>query len=1189
MYRLIADDSNNKKRPPNPRTNANAFEVLTFSWILNLFKVGLKRDLEENDLYSPLNDHLASLLGNELEEKWNLEINNKYRNPSLLRALIKVFGPKYMFYGFLQFTNEMIKMSQPLLIGELLEFFNTGGSEEIDLVHACTCTSGLVLSMLITTCLRPLYNLEYLQCGMMMRVASRSTIYRKALRLTALEEKTAGQIINLISNDVNRFDSGIVYYHVLWIGPLQTILVTYFLWQEIGLCSLFGVATYLLFIPLQGFLGKKISELRLKTAIKTDERVRLMNEIILGIRVIKMYTWEKPFANLIKYARKKEIQQIRGSAYIRAILLSFVVIQIRFQIFISILAYILLGHYMNIKKLFVIISFYNLLIMTMGNLFCQATTKMAELLVSIKRIQNFLLLEDKDGQLKNTTKKDVGLKNGTEDLSNFSIAISKATAKWKNNQLRNTLENIDLTVKSGQLVAIIGPVGAGKSSLIQAIIRELPLIKGQISVSGVISYASQEPWLFTGSIQQNIIFNSPMDKDRYKQVVNVCALQSDFEQFPYSDKTIVGERGINLSGGQKARINLARAIYKKADIYLLDDPLSAVDSKVSRHLFEKCIKDYLKQKTCILITHQIQYLANVDQIVLMENANILAKGCYQELKTSGFNFVKLIGSTEDTIDESHTTATKSNSNTFPLLIIQDSKKNCIYENPREDLSKPNEESEICTTGHVSKNVYKSYFSASGNNLRVFLCFFLYFLVQVLTTGGDYWLSYWITQEETLFYNTDTLSTNDTTNDNPRINYISDTYLPLINNRQNCILIYAVLKIMMLIAVLISSAVFVSMCTNSSVNLHDKMYNAVTRATMAFFNSNSSGTILNRFSKDIGDIDDVLSSVLLDCIKMSMLLLGIIFVVGLANIYLMIPTFFIGLIFYYIRRIYLPTARRVKRLEGVTRSPVFSHMNESLQGLITIRAYKAEDMLFREFDKHQDLHSSAWYSFISTNQAFGLWLDTVCYFYICIVIFSFLIIGNDINGGLVGLAITQSIQLASMVQWTIKQSAILENQMTSVERILEYTNSPQEVTLQLHTTKEPPNEWPVSGKIVFKNFNLRYNPNTPYILKNLNIQIEPMEKVGIVGRTGAGKSSFIGALFRLALNEGSIFIDDIEINEIDLHILRSKISIIPQEPILFSGTIRKNIDPFDEFSDHDLWKALSEYKNIKFLVCIRMHK
>ncbi|XP_060850029.1 probable multidrug resistance-associated protein lethal(2)03659 isoform X2 [Rhopalosiphum padi] len=932
-----------------------------------------------------------------------------------------------------------------------------------------------------------------------------------------------------------------------------------------------------------------------------------MNEIISGIQVIKMYTWEKPFANFVEYARRKEIHEIKGSSYCRAVMLSFTSFHTRVALVCSIFSYVLLGNYISAQQVFVITSYYNLLRTTMTGFFPLGIAIVAEMFISIKRLQTFLLYDEKNDQtvyLSTSDKTNVNSNrkiiytndnltpinkicndNETTQLNNIGVVVNNATAKWSDTQTENSLENINLTVIPGRLVGVIGPVGAGKSSLLQAILQELPLSEGKITVNGVVSYASQEPWLFAGSVQQNILFGSKMDNERYKKVIQVCALKTDLKQFPYGDKTIVGERGVSLSGGQRARINLARAVYKQADIYLLDDPLSAVDTHVGRHLFRKCIKGYLRDKTCILITHQIQYLSSVDQIILMDKGNVLTEGSYDELQKSNLDFIKMLGSPVGTTIESYNENIKNNISSnnrrigYSRQVSINSVASSIEDTQfNEFQEQPVEISENRTSGSVSKSVYSSYLFAGGSDCKILFFFIICIFTQVLASGGDFWMTYWVNLEEHVFYRIKTVTAYDTkTTDDP-----STTLLWWSISRKTCFVVFIILTLFMIAAIIIRSITFVSVCMKSSTILHNKMFSAITRATMYFFNTNSSGRILNRFSKDMGAIDEMLPATLMDCIQIGLVLIAIVIVIGIINFYLMIPTFIVAIIFYKLRIFYLSTSRSIKRLEGVTRSPVFSHLNASLQGLTTIRAYGAEQILSDEFDNHQDLHSSAWYIFICSSRAFGLWLDIVCFIFIVIVTFSFLIIGNTIYGGNVGLAITQAISLAGMFQWGMRQSAEVENQMTSVERVLEYTNAPQEDILKSPLEKKPPTEWPMNGKIIFKNFYLRYSTDSPFVVKNLSINIEPMEKVGIVGRTGAGKSSLIGALFRLAINEGNIIIDDIEIHDLGLHDLRSKLSIIPQEPILFSGTMRTNLDPFNEYPDHILWNALDEVE-LRYIV------
>ncbi|CAH1736108.1 unnamed protein product [Aphis gossypii] len=1194
------------ERPPNPRCNANFFEIITHSWISKLLKIGRLRDLNETDLYTTLDDQKSSPLGDKLEKIWRSELaksSSMNRNPNLLRALIRMFGAKFILYGFLFCIIEIIfNLSQPILIGELLEYFNHNHSKNIDIKYAYLYSSGLICSILMSTILIFYTYEEIMNEIMKVKVACCSLIFRKTLCLShkTFGETAVGQVINLISNDVNRFDCAI-NLHYLWIGPLQIIIGIYFLWQEIGVSLLIGVATFFFFIPLQSWMGKIISKFRLQTAKKTDERIRLMNEIISGIQVIKMYTWEKPFVNLIKYTRKIEVEQIKGATFIKFIWISFKVIQSRFQIFISILIYVLLGNKISFQKVYVLICFFNLLHMSMAVKFSISLLGIGELIVSIKRIQHYLLLEEKDHQIQNShlkydnsVEQNIGqssivddytanncndIEDKKESVNSNSIVILNTSAKWTDVQTNNTLENINLTVNSGQLVAVIGPVGAGKSSLIQAILRELPVFKGKISVDGVLSYASQEPWIFSGTIQQNILFGSPMDEERFKEVIDVCALKSDLEHFPLGDETIVGERGTTLSGGQKARINLARAVYKKADIYLLDDPLSAVDVKVGNHLFEKCIRNYLKKKACILITHQVHHLSEVDHIVLMDNGKIIIEGSYQYIQASNLDFAKVLGPLNGTTIENKIETNIMNNNDVELRLDSSqtgSNENILSSKFKESTQKPNTKLPYEFGKYKSKNVLISYISSSESSYNVFFGFFMCILILGLTVGGEFWLSYWVNQE--LFYN----PTNTFNNSLSETHDPSNLLLWFNNNNEFYVIIYTFFMVSLIISVIIRSAIFVQITMKASINLHNRMFNSIVGTTMSFFNINSSGFIMNRFSKDLGAVDDILPDIFLDTLQIFMFIFGTVIIVGFTNIYLLIPTVIIGIMVYKVRDYYFYTSQNIKRLEASTRSPVLAHMNASLQGLTTIRAFGAEQILSQEFDRHQDLHSSASHLYSCLNQGFGFWIDIVCLLYLCIIIFSLLIADNNIYGGSVGLVLTQVMCLLGRIQWGVRQSSILLCQLTSVERVIEYTNLPQEDTLHSIEVKNPPKEWPYSGKIVFKDFNLRYSLNSPYVLKDLNIEIRSMEKIGIVGRTGAGKSSFIGALFRLALNEGKIIIDGVDIHELMLKDLRSKLSIIPQEPVLFSGTMRTNLDPFDEYPDHDLWNALDEVELKNFV-------
>nr|CAD7200150.1 unnamed protein product [Timema douglasi] len=986
----------------------------------------------------------------------------------------------------------------------------------------------------------------------------------------------------------------------------------------------------------------------------------------------------------------------------------------RISIFLSILAYVLLGNNITAEKVFVLTSYYNILRQTMTVFFPQGITQVAEARVSVQRLQKFLLYEETQIQRPISSATDKSDKNNgvshkkrTDKVSDVAekvsekssllekhdssaggesypggevgIRVVEATARWLPDSAEPTLDKISLTVHPGRLLAVIGPVGSGKSillyehswskdftlivgwiaeievrisvrrtedgfchvvfylpsmqmqsSLLQMMLKELPLSNGKLSVNGKISYASQEPWLFAGSVRQNILFGQPYVRERYSQVVRVCALKRDFQLLPYGDRTIVGERGVSLSGGQRARINLARAVYMEADIYLLDDPLSAVDTHVGKHLFEDCISNFLRDKACLLVTHQLQYLKQVDHIVILNYGKIEAEGTYYELQATGLNFAKLL-------EEDHE---KEEELKDPVLHpLEPLLKQISFGSPVcmslqsassiDDRSKvvPVEVAEEKTTGRVGGDVYAAYLRAGGNCCIVFFLFSMCFLAQFLASCGDYWITKWTNLEELRYKSlldtnstvlTDIVNTTTTTTTTNSTFPEPDSDL----STEWCIYVYAAITVATIVISLGRSFLFFNVCMKASQRLHNAMFDSITRATMWFFNNNPSGRILNRFSKDMGSIDEMLPQSMIDCLQLrsierdfrgdtiqlpqkgepasgwkQLLLLmitktihiglsmvAIITVVAIVNPWLLLPTFVVGVIFYMLRVVFLATSRSVKRLEGVTRSPVFSHLNASIQGLTTIRAFGAQEILEKEFDNHQDSrypmstkrslpHSpgiGAKRIFSDHNDLLQYNKKTATFFY-----GQRLPQSTDEFGGNVGLAITQAIGLTGMCQWGMRQSAELENQMTSVERILEYTRIEREPALESPPDKKPPKEWPQNGTVKFQNLFLKYNKDEGPVLKNLNFHIESKQKVGIVGRTGAGKSSLISALFRLAPLEGKVWIDGIDTSSIGLHDLRSKISIIPQEPVLFSGTMRKNLDPFDEYSDEVLWQSLEE--------------
>ncbi|KAH8413305.1 hypothetical protein KR009_009960 [Drosophila setifemur] len=1159
------------KLPPNPRESAGILSSLMFCFALPILFKGRKQTLQPTDLYNALEEHRAQALGDEFFGAWEDEVarcrrkGDPQRKPSILRVIARVFGGQLLVSGLLLAVLELgTRATVPLLLAGLISEFRAhgNGGTYAAQVYAVLLIACSLASVLLT---HP-YMMGMMHLAMKMRVAVSCAIYRKAIRLsrTAMGDTTIGQVVNLLSNDLNRFDRALIHFHFLWLGPLELLIVAYFLYDQIGVASFYGISILVLYLPLQTYLSRLTSKLRMQTALRTDQRVRMMNEIISGIQVIKMYTWERPFGRLIEQLRRSEMSSIRQVNLLRGVLLSFEITLARIAIFVSLLGFVLMGGELMAERAFCVTAFYNILRRTVSKFFPAGMSQLAELLVSLRRIKDFMI-RDEFTQAIDLSQESVGEKPAEQQLllgekekqlepirngkiPDVLVGIEGLRARWSHDHQEPVLDNINMSLRRGQLVAVIGPVGAGKSSLVQAILGELVPEAGSVQVHGRYSFASQEPWLFNASVRDNILFGLPMDKQRYRTVLKKCALDRDLELLQ-GDGTYVGERGASLSGGQRARISLARAVYRKSDVYLLDDPLSAVDTHVGRHLFDECMRGFLHDKLVVLVTHQLQFLEHADLIVIMDKGKILASGTYEEMLNSGQDFAQLLAeSTQNSGEEeaeeksqaySRQSSTQSTASATSLESLEKEK-----DKPKRNTG-PVQESR--SGGKIGMAMYKKYFAAGCGWILFALLVFLCAGTQILASGGDFFLSYWVKNNATSSSSS------------------MDAYY------------FTAINLGLIICALLRTLLFFNITMHSSTELHNTMFRGVSSTALRFFHTNPSGRILNRFAMDLGQVDEVLPAVMLDCIQIFLTLTGIICVICLTNPWYLINTLAMLVAFYYWRDVYLKTSRDVKRMEAVARSPMYSHFSSTLGGLPTIRANGAQRTLIAQYDNYQDLHSSGYYTFLSTSRAFGYYLDLFCVAYVVSVILNSFFNPPQDNPGQIGLAITQALGMTGMVQFGMRQSAELENSMTSVERVLEYKNLESEGSFTSPAGKEPPKSWPEEGQVRAKDLSLRYEPDpcTDYVLRGLNFTIQPREKVGIVGRTGAGKSSLINALFRLSYNDGSIFIDRRDTNDMGLHDLRSKISIIPQEPVLFSGTMRYNLDPFEQYPDERLWQALEE--------------
>uniref|UniRef100_A0A087XBS8 Multidrug resistance-associated protein 4 n=1 Tax=Poecilia formosa TaxID=48698 RepID=A0A087XBS8_POEFO len=1142
-----------------PIRNVN-MENRMFSWISNfwltpLMHRGNKQRLNESDMYGVLPEDRSEKLGENLQRIWTQEVRNatkELRGPKLTRVLVKAYGKSYALAGLYVFSLEAIKVVQPLLLGKIIEYFEKYNPDDAAGLHAAYgFAAAMSVSTFALTILQHLYYYQVLRIGMRIRVAMCHMIYQKALRLSSesMGRTTTGQIVNLLSNDVNRFDEIILNLHYLWVGPLQALVIVVFLWSEIGPSCLAGVAAVALMMPVQTWFGKLFGIFRSRTAVLTDSRIRIMNEVVSGIRIIKMYAWEKPLSALITEVRRKEICQVLRSSYLRGLNMASFFASSKITVFVTFAAYALLGNAITASSVFVTVSLYGTIKLTVTLFFPLAIEKMSETIVSVHRIKNFLTLQEVERRT---------FELHLEEMKESAVAMEKLSCSWDKSLDSPSLQNISVSVKPHQLLAVIGPVGAGKSSLLSAILGELPRDTGALEVRGQLAYASQQPWVFPGTIRSNILFGRELNPKKYEKVLRACALKKDLELFPDGDLTLIGDRGATLSGGQKARLNLARAVYQEADIYLLDDPLSAVDAEVGKHLFEQCICGLLQNKCRVLVTHQLQYLKAADKILVLREGHIMGQGSYGELQRSGLDVVSLLRKDEEQNSDKlslHSQWTNFSHSSHSSLLPADTGYSDQLPVVVQAEAAPTLAEESRAEGNVDSHIYLKYFTAGCNSLVLLLIVLISVIAEVAYILQDWWLVYCSAPVGGIRNGVNATPTD------------AELHLPFYLG------VYSGLTAAAVVFGFVRSLLIFHGLVKSAQTLHNNMFNAVLRTHVHFFDVNPIGRILNRFSKDIGQMDSMLPITFVDFYQLFLQNLGVVVVAASVIPLILVPVVPLLLFFLYLRRYYLHTSRDVKRLESTTRSPVFSHLSSSLQGLWTIRAFGAEERLRKTFDSYQDLHSEAWFLFLMTSRWFALRLDSICSIFITFTAFGCVLFRDGLEAGQVGLVLTYAVTLVGNFQWTVRQSAEVENMMTSVERVVEYTELESEAPWE--TEKRPPPDWPSEGAVTFDTVSFSYTADGPLVLKDVSAAIKPSEKLGIVGRTGAGKSSLISALFRLAEPQGKIYIDGVLTSDLGLHDLRQKMSIIPQDPVLFTDTLRKNLDPFGQHSDQELWRALEE--------------
>ncbi|XP_071820673.1 ATP-binding cassette sub-family C member 4-like isoform X2 [Apostichopus japonicus] len=933
-------------------------------------------------------------------------------------------------------------------------------------------------------------------------------------------------------------------------GPLEAICVLVLLYFQIGWACLPGYIVMFGIIAGQTWMSKVFVKLRARVVQYTDKRVTLMSEIITSMRTIKMNACEQVFTELVRKVRNSEYYRMLMSAYATGINLVLGRVGYRLLDVGMILAYTLTtDDPIKASTIFVIVSFCQILSGSFMRFFPRAVQLAAEGHVTVKRIEEVL---------KFASLKDDILEDANNEVSADAVVVRNVN--YSVDQDTSILKNISFNIPKGSLTAVIGPVGSGKTSLLLAILKEITLKQGSVQTSGWLAYVRQQPWVFGGTVRQNILFGEDYDAEKFDRITNVCCLDKDLAGFPDSDLTMIGERGITLSGGQKARVSLARALYSEADVFLLDDPLSAVDVAVSKDIFNRCIMGYLSNKTCILVTHQLQYLTQSDHVIVLNKGQVEAMGTLSELEEEKVDFTKFVKAEtekegkqdkeQEKEKEEKLKANKKPGVKTELAMSEETRYKLFF---KEETKR---------VGAVGLKLYFNYFKAGTNWLGFLLLIFFLLSAQAVHFIADLWLAWWADKEELeTAYNV--------TGQPSNITYITSNL-----DTNESAAIYAGIVAILLLLNFVRAFYCFSVMLNSSKKLHQKMFAALIRAPILFFDTTPTGRIQNRFTKDVGIMDDNLPLTFYVVIQLMLLVFTTVLANAIFNPYSLILVVPIGFVFMLLWRYALITTRPIKRLDGTTRSPIFSHITTTMEGVQTVRLHRRQTEFIQRFKDLQDRHTEVWFLYLVTQRWFLTRVNILLFLFGASITYAAVITKNRLDAGLVGLLLSSTINMVSIFKLCISQMALTEYLMTSTERVMEYAKLKPEDDPG-STTKPPPKGWPYKGSLSMRDVSLTYTPSSPPVLKNISFKIEPREKIGIVGRTGAGKSSLIASIFRLVEPQGVITIDGIPTSTISLPHLRTNLSIIPQDPVLFTGSLRMNLDPLQRCPDDRLWQALSD--------------
>ncbi|POM74277.1 Multidrug resistance protein ABC Superfamily [Phytophthora palmivora] len=1212
---------------PNPLAKASLPSIALAQWMQPMISLGSRRILEINDMWPVCPSDACEALEKRFHQVYDPNCRHIFSLSPVFVAYMKTFQ-RQMTVVFMGCVVYVLALGfQTYVTKALLEFLN-GEANVFGVESGYWLVVMLTGSSLVAVCSLNFLCFVGSRIGANMRSLTMSLVYEKALKLSS-----AARLEDFDAHECRYFDTERVFTAMVqgpWLvmGPLAFVVSCVLIGFVFDFYAALAGAIVLTAVAVISIRqGDHIADLQRRLLQVIDERVKVTSETLQGIRVMKFYAWEDSLAQRVEKLRVREVSLLRKFHSYQVINTVMLFITPTFLSGATLGVYVLIHHTITVVEAFTLVAMVNIsraalnqlplaigglskakiaysridaflsssevssmpaLVSSSSKLMELTPTNKAPLLSEYGEVEGFAIgrgrISIRDGAFEwpaNPTGSDVVVVTpADQDVGDEKLLIRESQANHADKQ-GFQLHGVNLEIELGSLVMIVGKVGSGKSSLVNAILGGMPRTSGMLEIGGRVAYVSQDTWIRNATLRDNILFEQDFNAERYAQVLEASQLAMDLKALPNGDSTEIGERGINLSGGQKARVAIARAMYRSGtDVLILDDPLSAVDPHVAHAIFDECISGLAAGQTRLLVVNShYDLLERADQVVVMCDGVIAAQGSYQDVlpqfphlashsssedsrkEVSSDDSVVAIVHAEDDIETLLSKPTNDNQQADTSK-VQIAKAEVTHDTEVKQEKTDGQliRAEDRVKGKVGGRVYKTYFDETGlNGLVVILVVIAaYCAGQAARTVVDWWPGHWARNM-------------------PRRGVD-----PTFSNTTFGIW-YLGFLVLCTVVSFGRALIIIESCVRSSQNMHDELFRRVLQAPVTtYFDVTPMGQILNRFSNDLDQMDSILPQEYQTLLQNSSLAFGALIVSAFASYWIGVAYIPIFLIFLYIGQYFKKSSREIKRLEGITRSPVYNLFSETLSGLDTIRAFRMENNFTKQNRRVVDVNANLYLTYWSASRWLATRLDILSVAVILIVSLYLVATVGSVGSLTSGLSLTYSLMLTSMVQWVMRSVDRTDNAMTSVERLLYFRqienedNEGKTIVELLGTEPKEASSWPSRGTIRFDGLCLRYRPELPLVLKGVDMEVAAGEKVGICGRTGAGKSSLMVALFRICdFDSGRVLIDDVDITTINLRELRRSLAIIPQDPVLFSGPLRENLDPFHRYSDERIWSVLKQ--------------